>query len=364
MKDGMKVGNDRHGPVSCQEYEDLLVFYVCDELEAGERVAVEQHIGVCAACAASLSRELRLHQAIAAAERPAEQLDPSDLLLSQCRSELAEALDEAEANRSRQGWLVGVGPARWLTWLSSKLLVPSFVRHPAWSAALLVLLGVVVGRLAPEWYPTQSTQPLGKPAVTVSAAPRLSDQELQTMGVNNINWALDNGTGTPSVEVHVTTEKPLVVQGSPDDTDVKRVLTFVMLNGQRFDSGVRLDSVDVLWTRSGDTEVRRALCAAARKDHNPGVRLRALEALRGFEEEDSVRQALLDALVNDDCPGVRVEAINSLVGALRAAGEKGAAPQDPHLLQVLRDRMEKDPNNYIRMQSAAAVRQLGPRETY
>ena len=364
MRDGMSEGNDGHARVSCEEYEHLLVFYVCDELEAGERAAVEQHIGGCAACAAALARELRLHQAMAAAERPAEQLDPSDLLLTQCRSVLAEALDDAEAKRSRQGWLGGVRPANWLAWLSRKLLVRSFVRHPAWSAALLVLLGVVVGRLAPEWYPTQSTQPLGKPAVTVSAAPRLSDQELQTMGVNNINWTLDNGTGTPSIEVHVTTEKPLVVQGSPDDTDVKRVLTFVMLNGQRFDSGVRLDSVDVLRTRSGDIEVRRALCAAARGDHNPGVRLRALEALRGFEQEDSVRQTLLDALVDDDCPGVRVEAINSLVGALRAAGEKDAAPQDPHLLQVLRDRMQKDPNNYIRMQSAAAIRQLGPRETY
>ncbi len=362
--DGMKERNDMHGPVSCPEYERLLVFYVGDELEAGERAGVEQHISGCAACAASLARALRLKQAIAATERPAEQLDPSDLLLAQCRSELAEALDDAEAKRTRQGWLAGLRLRNWPAWLSGKLLVPSFVRHPAWSAALLILVGLVVGRLVPEWYPTQSRQPLGKPAVTVSAAPRLSDQDLQTMGISNINWTPDNGTGTPSVEVHVTTEKPLVVQGSADDTDVKRVLTFIIQNGQRFDPGVRLDSVDVLRTRSGDGEVRRALCAAARQDRNPGVRLRALEALRGFEQDDSVRQTLLDALVGDDCPGVRVEAINSLAGALRAASEKGAATQDARLMQVLRDRMQKDPNNYIRMQSAAAIRQFGPRETH
>ncbi len=348
------------GPVSCHENEGLLVFYVCDELAPGERAAVEQHISGCAACAASLARELRLRQAVAAAEQPADKLDPSDLLLAQCRSELAEAFDDAEAKRARQGWLTGLRRA---SGLSGKLLVPTFVRHPAWSAAVLILVGVMAGRLAPEWFPVQVT-PAGKPAMTVSAAPKLSDQDLQTMGIANINWVQEGASGPPSVELHLTAEKPLVVQGTPDDTDVMRVLTFVIQNGQRFDSGVRLDSVDVLRTRSGDGEVRRALCAAARKDRNPGVRLRALEALRGFEQEENVHQALLDALLKDDCPGVRVEAINSLVGSLRAASEKVAAPGDPRLLQVLRDRVEKDPNNYIRMQSAAAIRQLGPHETH
>jgi HEAT repeat protein len=89
------------------------------------------------------------------------------------------------------------------------------------------------------------------------------------------------------------------------------------------------------------------------------VRLRALEALRGFEQDDNVRQTLLDALLEDSNPGVRVEAIN----ALRGLAEKGTL-DDPRLVNVLRDRMQRDPNNYIRMQSAAAIRQLGPRGVY
>jgi len=138
----------------------------------------------------------------------------------------------------------------------------------------------------------------------------------------------------------------------------------VVQKGQRFDPGVRLDSVDLLRAQSSDAEVRRALCAAVRNDGNSGVRLKALEALRGFEQEETVRHTLLDALLHDSNPGIRVEAINSLQAALRAMAETGAALADPRLLDALRDRMQRDPNNYVRLQSAAAIRQLGPPEVY
>jgi hypothetical protein len=32
---------------------------------------------------------------------------------------------------------------------------------------------------------------------------------------------------------------------------------------------------------------------------------------------------------------------------------------DDHMVSVLRDRMQNDPNTYIRLQSAAAIRDLG-----
>jgi HEAT repeat protein len=70
-----------------------------------------------------------------------------------------------------------------------------------------------------------------------------------------------------------------------------------------------------------------------------------------------VRQTLLGALVEDRNPGVRVEAVD----ALRGMAEKGDAPSDDHMVSVLRDRMQNDPNTYIRLQSAAALGALGPR---
>jgi len=64
----------------------------------------------------------------------------------------------------------------------------------------------------------------------------------------------------------------------------------------------------------------------------------------------------MEALQNDDNSGVRLQAVNLLSGALRAESSSGAV--DPNILSVLRDRLRNDPNNYIRLQSAAALRQL------
>jgi hypothetical protein len=51
-----------------------------------------------------------------------------------------------------------------------------------------------------------------------------------------------------------------------------------------------------------------------------------------------------------------VEAINEL----RDMAAKGQVVSDDHMISVLRDRSEKDPSTYIRLQSAAAIRDLGP----
>ena len=136
-------------------------------------------------------------------------------------------------------------------------------------------------------------------------------------------WVTPSGSRTPTVQVQLMSQTPTSIVGSPEDADVERALTFVLENGQRFDPGARLDSLDVLRTQAADPDVRRALCAAARTDQNPGVRMKALETLQGFEKDAAVRQTLLDALQNDDNSGVRVSAINLLVNSLRADGASG-----------------------------------------
>ena len=85
--------------------------------------------------------------------------------------------------------------------------------------------------------------------------------------------------------------------------------------------------------------------------------MKALESLQGYEKDAVVRQTLLDALQSDTNSGVRVSAINLLLGSLRTGGE--SAPADPRTVSVLRDRLRNDPNNYVRLQSAAALHSLG-----
>ena len=225
--------------------------------------------------------------------------------------------------------------------------------------AALVVVGFLAG-VAGQRLRVTPPPVSARAAMTVSAAPKLTEQQLQSAGSANVAWVTPSGSRTPTVQVQLMSQTPTSIVGSPEDADVERALTFVLENSQRFDPGARLDSLDVLRTQAADPAVRRALCAAARSDHNPGVRMKALESLQGFENDAAVRQTLLDTLQSDSNSGVRVSAINLLVNSLRADGESG--PADPRILSVLRDRLRNDPNNYVRLQSAAALRALGARE--
>jgi anti-sigma factor RsiW len=343
---------DNHGiTIRCEGIEQFAVLYACDELDPAARTAVEAHTARCPACAAVVSREARLHQAIASFDQPADSLDRSGLLLAQCRSELAEALDDRQARANQPGWRAVFSPAAWWAALRDTLIY-----HPAMSMAALVVVGFLAGVAGQKSGGTSPASPQ-HPVMAVSSAPKLTEQQLQSAGSANVAWVTPSGSRTPMVQVQLMSQAPMNIIGSPDDADVQRALTFVLENGQRFDSGVRMDSLEVLRTRCVDPEVRRAVCTAALSDRNPGVRIKALEALQGFEQDLAVQQTLIGALQNDDNSGVRVEAINLLVNALRA--ESSSGPADPKILGVLRDRLRNDPNNYVRQQSAAALRQIG-----
>src|SRR5256884_9722184 len=169
----------------------------------------------------------------------------------------------------------------------------------------------------------------------------------------------------------------MVLTGRADEPNVRQVLTYMVENSERFDAGVRLDCLDALKAAAGDQQVRAALLSAARKDQNPAVRLKALETLRDAAGEDDVRQALLDALEHDSNPGVRVEAVNVLVGSLQhgqseemAADATTAVQADrpeeaqsvERVVRALEQLQHRDPSRYVRLRSAAALRQIGPRE--
>jgi hypothetical protein len=344
----------------CAEIAPLLVFYACDEVEPAEREQIDAHLAVCASCAAQLDEEREMHTALVSTFQPADQLDPSGALLAQCRSELSELLDDLSAPPLREHWMPFGWVRRWMA------------LRPAWSAAVLILLGLAVGTQVALWIPGRDG---GSPgfgvgqAMNVKAAAPLTNEDLSKMAVAGINFAPGADASSGTVQLQVRTEQPFVLSGSVDDSEVRRVLTYVVANGERFDPGVRLDCLDALKSRTGDEEVRHALLSAARKDQNAAVRMKALEALRDSSEDDSVRDTLLDALQHDANPGVRVEAVNLLVRSLGAdpSGSDDASqiPADPsvdRVIHALEGLQHRDPNPYVRLRSAAALRQIGPRE--
>jgi len=348
----------------CAEIAPLLVFYACDEVEPLEREQIDAHLTVCASCAAQLREEREMQTALVSAFQPADHLDPSGALLAQCRSELSELLDDLSAPPLREHWM----PFGWMRrWMALR---------PAWSAAFLILLGLAVGTQVALWIPGRDGAGFGSAAgqaMNVRAESPLTNEDLSKMAVAGVSFAPGSDSSSGTVQLQVRTEQPIVLSGSVDDTDVRRVLTYVVANGERFDPGVRLDCLDALKSRSGDKEVRHALLAAARKDHNAAVRMKALEALRDSSGDDSVRDMLLDSLEHDANPGVRVEAVNLLVRSLEGADLSGSEPgidasqipPDPsvdRVIHALEGLQHRDPNAYVRLRSAAALRQIGPRE--
>ncbi len=352
----------------CSEWQPLLMLSAAgEELESAEHDRLAAHLAQCPACSESLDREKELLALLA--ENHAE---PDAALLASCRATLTDALDREEEG----GWLRrafgSLLPANWLS------------PRPAWSAAVLLLIGFSVGVLAPRLlrHPENLKAPANSsPQIAAtndsgssqSAPADSSDSnplanlaqspiDLRTADVAGIDVLPPDGVDdSPRVQLQLRSQQPVTLSGTVNDDDVKDVLLGVLRNGERFCPDVRLDAVDLLRARNNDPDVRAALCHTVRNDRNAAVRLKALEALDGAEPEDIVQQTLLSALVDDDNPGVRVEAINEL----RELAAKGSVSSDDgHMLSVLRDRMQKDPNTYIRLQSAQVIRELGPREKF
>ncbi len=335
----------------CSNFEDRAVLYAAGELSVAERALVDAHVRECAGCAAILSSELELREALASRVQPADALDRSELLLAHCRSELFEALDDAAAQPKR-AWYSAFLPWRWITGLRH-----AFVFHPAWSAATMLILGLLAGTAGREWYRQISLPAPGRPVVTISAPAPITQQELEKIDLDGIRVEPQTDSADPQVELQLRSPKPRVMQGTPDDAEIRRVLAYVIGHSHQFDDGARLDSIDALRPKANDPQVRAAMSEALRHDPNPAVRLKAIEALRGAGQEPDVQSAILAALAGDDNSGVRIQALDTLFDRL-ASGDSSSAPLDDQAVSILRDRMHNDSNSYIRSRSADALGRL------
>ena len=339
---------------SCDDLQPLLTLHAAgEELDPADLSQLNAHLAACPSCSESLAQEKEVLALLAA-----NRVEPDASLLAAARASLEDALDREED----RGWLSRVfGSMVPSSWLAPR---------PAWSAAVLVLIGFSVGILAPRLMrrplPVTSTGEVASkvPLPAVSSGNTPSENiptaiDYHTADVAGINVFPSSDEGPARVEVQLRAQQPVTVRGTVDNDEVKNVLLDILAKGDRICPDIRMDAVDCLRSRGNDPDVRSALCRAVRTDHNPAVRLKALDALKSAEPVDTVRQTLLDALMDDDNPGVRVEAIN----ALRSMAAKGQSSDD-QMVSILRDRMENDPNTYIRIQSAAALGELGPRAKF
>jgi HEAT repeat protein len=360
---------------SCDKIAPLLVFYLCDELEPSERNAVESHLSKCTDCAEMASQERNFQEFITSTAPQEHELDSTHVLLSQCRSELAEKLDDLAVPRVKDKALSFVWMRRWMA------------MRPVWSGAFLVIFGLLLGAQSTQWFAGRSELASTDQAMNVRPQKGYTEDQLSKIVVAAINFAPSPNAGPQNLRLRMSAEEPVELTGSMDDSDVRQVVTYVVKNGERFEPGVRLDCLDALKSHAQDLQVRGALMAAARKDSNPAVRLKALDALRDSTNDRAVRETLLQALQQDGNPGVRVEAINLLVrsleimptadipdlsqGATAMARSNGIVPASAHdagyddstasVIRALENLQHSDPNRYVRLRSASALRQINAR---
>lgn len=312
--------------MKCEWVRENILLYVYNELADDARYELEQHLGRCPDCAAELKAMRAFHATIS--KLPVH--EPTPNLLASSRMQLQEALETAQQGGFWQK--LTFDPARWLRQ----------VRFSPALAAVIFIIGFGGGigtRIGVMPRPTSEAGATISPALPSGGSP----QEASITGIRSVTQE----PGSDQVHIKYDTVQTEEAQGSLNDQKIQQLLLFAARNN--YNSGVRMDSVDLLTQQPTDTRVREALMYALRYDTNPGVRLKAIEGLGSFVKDDTrVRDAVLTALMTDSNPGVRTQAL-LLLQPVKADSSVRAALQ--HLADT-------DQNQYIRSQARTLLAQL------
>ena len=306
--------------MKCDWVEQSILLYIYDELADDARYELEQHVARCADCSAELKSAREFHARFSSV--PVQ--DPAPNLLAASRMRLQESLETAVQGGFWQRLVFD--PTAWLRQVGFS---------PALAAAILIV--GFAGGIGTTYSMLRRPADLAPPSTGVSPL------ESSISGIRSVS----EEPGSNQVSIKYETVSTQEVQGSLNDQRIQQLLLFAARN--TYNSGVRMDSVDLLTQSPNDPNVREALIYALRYDSNPGVRLKAVEALGSDVKTDvRVRDAMLEALLNDSNPGVRTEALHWLQ-PVRA---------DSSVRAVLQRLSGSDPNLYIRSQARTELAQL------
>jgi HEAT repeats/Putative zinc-finger len=313
--------------MKCEWVQENIVLYVYNELADDARYELEQHLGRCPECAAELKAARAFHATLS--KLPVE--EPTPNLLASSRMRLQEALETAEQGGFWQR--LTFDPSSWLRQVRFS---------PALAAVIFMIgfgggIGAMYKMMSPHTDTSTTTISENGPD---KVAPPL---ESSITGIRSVTQE----PGSNQVNIRYDTVETQEASGSLNDQRIQQLLLFAARNN--YNSGVRMDSVDLLTQKPDQKGVREALMYALRYDTNPGVRLKAIEGLGAFVKDDvRVRDAVINALMTDNNQGVRTQAL-LLLGPVKADGTVRAALQ--HLA-------ETDQNQYIRSQARTVLAQL------
>ncbi|HLZ40482.1 MAG TPA: HEAT repeat domain-containing protein [Candidatus Sulfotelmatobacter sp.] len=314
--------------MKCEWVRENIVLQVYGELADDAQHELEQHVARCADCAAELKAEQDFHALLSQDQAGY----PTANLLAASRMRLQEALETAEQGH----WWhrLAFDPANWLRQMRFSPALASVILILGFAAGIGTTYKIYGTRVTPQG-PTPVANNGGNNSQTAT--------EPTIAGIDSITQV----PGTDQVSIKYNTISTQEKQGSLNNQEIQQLLLYAARNN--YNSGVRVDSVDLLAQRSSDQQVRDALMYALQNDTNPGVRLKSLDALGNYVKTDTnVRDAVLRALVNDTNSGVRIEALR-LIEPVKADGS---------VRGVLMALASKDQSTYIKSQARTMLAQL------
>jgi len=310
--------------MKCDWVRQNILFYVYNELEDDARYEVEQHLARCPECALELKAARVFHATMSQASVE----EPTPNLLASSRMRLQEALETAS-------------PGAWwrrlifepTTWLRQIRMSPALA-----AAIFIVGFGGGIGAT----YNYLANRGGGGIALVEQTPPQSPVEASAITGIRSVTQQ----PGSNQVSIKYDTISTQEAQGSLSDQRIQQLLLFAARNN--YNSGVRMDSVDLLTQQPNDTRVREALMYALQNDTNPGVRLKALDGLSSFVRQDpQVRDAVLRTLIGDASAGVRLQALR-MVEPMKV---------DSSVHSVLTRLAESDQNASIRSQARIMLAQ-------
>jgi hypothetical protein len=318
------------------QYKELLHLWFYHELSDEEQSILEVHLKTCAQCRTESEGLRKLESVLVKAPR----FEVNDQLLDEARRELRVALQLERAKRPF-----------WTEWLERLDVLTSPGARIALGGVATLVVGFSIGYLV--FFPS------GDDAVT-RTMPGLNQATAQRSETRVSNFRILQQTPEAGeVEFSFDFVTPVRMRGNVNDNAVQRVMAQALLNDQN--PGARLLTVSTLASqvessKTPDKEIKPALIQAMKGDANVGVRREALKAIQKCQLDKDIKDALLFVLRNETNPGMRIDVINYL--------EKPVLTQklvDQDILSGLKQSMQSDNNNYIRIRAKNVYEEVSQR---
>jgi hypothetical protein len=304
------------------EWKENLQLMIYDELPELQRKETEQHLQTCDSCRVEFEELKKLQQVLG----PQAKLEPSEQLLMESRQLLRSALREEREKKS----------------FFERLREKLYGGAPSYQVALgycsAILIGLFVGYLA-----------FGRPKVEHIAQQQKIPIDRGNVQISNVKFIDSNPGDDGQVEFAFDAVTPMKVKGSINDERIQKVLTYALV--QEENPGVRLRAINAIEQSQvkPDPEIKKALITTLKSDENAGVRREALSLLQKFPFDKETKAAFLYVLGHDKNAALRIAVIQSL-SAKKA--------DDQEVRNVLKERVETDNNNFIRMKAKAVLQEV------